>query len=56
MTFKELRALTRMTFKAFSEYFGIPSRTLQQWEYGERTPAPYLMDLMVYKLKKENII
>jgi DNA-binding transcriptional regulator YiaG len=56
MTFKELRALSRMTFKSFSEYFEIPVRTLQDWEYGKRVPAPYLMNLMVYKLKKENII
>lgn len=56
MDFKELREHSGMTFKAFSEYFNIPVRTLQGWEYGERKCPPYLLDLMEYKLRKENII
>ena len=56
MTVKELRKLSGMTQKAFSEYFGIPKRTIEDWE-GERRKCPeYLLNLMQYKLEKENII
>lgn len=56
MTFKELRKLTGMTQKAYSEYFGIPKRTIEDWETEKRNCSDYLFDLMYYKLKKEGII
>ena len=56
MTFKELRALSGMTQKTFSEYFGIPRRTIEDWDTGKRKCSDYLLDLMQYKLEKENII
>ena len=51
--FKELRQASGMTQKAFAEYFGIPKRTIEDWERGERKCAPYLIDLMKYKLDNE---
>ena len=42
-----------MTQKAFSEYFGIPKRTIEDWERGSRKCPQYLLDLMEYKLTKE---
>ena len=56
MTFKELRNLSGMNLTQFSEYFGIPYRTIQNWERGERQCPSYLIELMEYKLRKENII
>lgn len=56
MTIKELRAATGMSQKAFGEYFGIPQRTIENWEGGQRKCQPYLLELMQYKLKKEGII
>jgi DNA-binding transcriptional regulator YiaG len=56
MNIKELRKKTGMTQKAFSEYFGIPRRTIEDWETEKRKCTPYLLDLMQYKLEKENII
>ena len=56
MTFKELRALSGMTQKAFSEYFGIPRRTVEDWETGKRKCTDYLLSLMQYKLENEGII
>ena len=53
MTFKELRAKSGMTQKQFSEYFGIPRRTIENWEGGQRKCPQYLLDLMKYKLDKE---
>jgi DNA-binding transcriptional regulator YiaG len=56
MTFKELRHKSGMTQKAFSEYFNIPKRTIEDWD-GERRKCPaYLLELMEYKLIKEGII
>ena len=53
---KELREATGMSRKQFAEFFGIPYRTLQDWELGNRKCPVYLLDLMEYKLKKEGII
>lgn len=56
MTFKELRALSGMSQRKFATYFGIPRRTVENWDSGDNTCAPYLLDLMKYKLEKEGII
>lgn len=59
--FKEFRISSKMSRSKFAEYFGIPYRTVQNWElYGESTEGrvcpDYLLKLMEYKLLKENII
>lgn len=54
MEFKELRKASGMSQRKFAEYFGIPRRTLEDWERGIAKCAPYLIDLMKYKLEKEN--
>lgn len=56
MTIKKLRAATGMSQKAFGEYFGIPHRTIQNWEGGQNKCPEYLLELMRYKLEKENKI
>ena len=50
---KSLREASGMSRAAFAEYFGVPYRTLQKWELGERECAPYLVALIRYKLEKE---
>ena len=56
MNIKELRKKAGMTQKAFAEYFNIPKRTIEDWEGERRTPPQYIVDLIEYKLKNENII
>ncbi|MBQ9975846.1 MAG: helix-turn-helix domain-containing protein [Clostridia bacterium] len=56
MTTKELRNLTGMPQGAFGEYFGIPLRTIQNWEGGQRQCPEYLLRLIEYKLKSEVLI
>ena len=56
MTFKELREMSGMNKTQFGQYFDIPYRTIQNWESGLRECPKYLLDLMEYKLKNENII
>ena len=55
-TFAELREASGMSRPKFAEYFGIPYRTVQDWELGNRKCNQYLIDLMLYKLKHEGII
>ena len=56
MTVKEMRTAAGMTQKAFSEYFGIPKRTIEDWEGGRRACPSYLISLIAYKLEKEGLI
>jgi transcriptional regulator with XRE-family HTH domain len=61
MTIKELRTAAGMTQKAFSEYFGIPKRTIEDWESEKPTAKtarcqPYVIALIEYKLRKEGMI
>ena len=56
MTIKELRERAGMTRPAFAEYFGIPYRTIQDWELENRECPAYLLELVKYKLEKEGLI
>ena len=52
---KELRKKTRLSQSKFSAKFGIPVRTLQQWEQGISAPPEYLVRMMAYiMLLEEN--
>lgn len=55
-TIKELRRACKMTQKAFAEYFGIPQRTIEDWDSEKHTPPEYLVKLIEYKLEKEKLI
>ena len=52
-TLIELRRESGMSRKEFCEYFGIPYRTVQDWELGNRKIPEYLLRLMIYKVKME---
>ena len=56
MTIKELRTMSGMTQKEFSEYFGMSKRAVESWEGEVRKCPDYLLELMEYKLIKEGII
>lgn len=56
MNIKQLRDASGMTQKAFAEYFGIPKRSIENWEGGKRECPSYLLELMEYKLRNEGII
>ena len=55
-TIKDLRTATGMSQKAFAEYFGIPKRNIEDWERNVSRCAPYLINLIEYKLRKEELI
>lgn len=52
----ELRDSTGMTRREFCEYFEIPYRTLQDWELGNRKMPDYLLRLMEYKVRMEQLV
>ena len=50
---KELRKKTGLSQSKFSAKFGIPVRTLQQWEQGISAPPDYLIRMMAYIMRLE---
>lgn len=53
-TIKELREMTGLTQAQFGEHMcGIPLRTIQSWEIGERKPPGYVRGLIQYKVESE---
>ena len=53
---KQLRKDTGMKQVEFAEYFGIPVRTIQEWEHDRRTPPDYLIRLLEYRLRIEGLL
>ena len=51
----ELRKSTGMNRRQFAEYFGIPYRTMQDWELEKRKMPEYLFRLMCYKVEMEKL-
>ena len=47
--------MARMTQREFAEYFNIPKRTIENWEGEKRTPPPYVVELIEYKIRKEKL-
>ena len=50
---KQLRKKTGLSQSKFSAKFGIPVRTLQQWEQGISAPPEYLVRMMAYIMQLE---
>ena len=46
MIVKELRRLTGLSQSKFASYFGIPVRTLQEWEQERKSPPDYVIAMM----------
>ena len=50
---KELREKMGMNRREFSDYYGIPYRTVQDWEAEKREPPDYLLRLLKYRAEIE---
>ena len=50
---KELREKMKMNRREFSDYYGIPYRTVQDWEAEKRELPEYLLRLMKYRAEVE---
>ena len=53
---KELREKMGMTRREFSDYYGIPYRTVQDWEAEKRELPEYLLRLMKYRAEVEYMV
>ena len=53
---KELRESTGMNRKEFCKYFEIPYRTVTEWERGNRKMPDYVLRLLAYKVKMDDLI
>ncbi len=53
---RELRMQMGMNRREFSDYYGIPYRTVQDWEAEKRELPDYLLRLIKYKAEMEKRI
>lgn len=53
MEIKEMRELLGISRAEFSRRYGIPLRTLENWESGMRTPPPYVITLLERIIKED---
>ena len=53
---KKLRAKMGMNRREFSDYYGIPYRTIQDWEAEKRELPDYLLRLLKYRAEIERRI
>ena len=53
---KELRESTGMNRKEFCDYFNIPYRTVTEWERDNRHAPEYVIRLLEYYIRTENLI
>ncbi|MEG2513681.1 MAG: helix-turn-helix domain-containing protein [Acetivibrio sp.] len=51
----ELRKSTGMNRKEFCEYFGIPYRTVTEWERGTRRMPDYVLRMIIYQINMERL-
>lgn len=50
---RDMRESLSLNRRKFAESFGIPLRTMEDWEAGRRKMPDYLLRLMGYKLRME---
>ena len=53
---KKLREQMGMNRREFCDYFGIPYRTVQDWEAEKRELPDYLLRLLKYRAEIESMI
>jgi putative transcriptional regulator len=46
MTIKEMRTMLGLSQQAFGDKYGIPFRTIQNWEAGRRKCPDYVLNLL----------
>lgn len=53
MKIEEIRKKTGLNRSEFAKFLGIPYRTVQAWELGDRKVADYMIDLIRCKVEYE---
>lgn len=49
--YRELRKQTGLSMQKFGDKYGIPLRTIQAWENGDRIPPEYVYELLKFKVE-----
>lgn len=55
MTIRDLRKKTGLSQAKFSDKYGIPRRTLEDWETEKRTPPDYVLDMLTFIVASEGV-
>lgn len=55
-TLKEIRGTLGMNRTEFSRYMDIPLRTLEEWEAGRRQMPEYVLRLITYYVKVQQML
>lgn len=53
---KALRADMKLNRREFCDYFSIPYRTVQDWECGKRVMPDYVLRLLEYKIRMDQLL
>lgn len=53
---RELREQMGMNRREFCDYYGIPYRTVQDWEAEKRELPEYVLRLLVYRAQSEHML
>jgi len=53
---KALRADMKLNRREFCDYFSIPYRTVQDWECGKRVMPDYVLRLLEYKIRMDQML
>lgn len=53
---KEMRKETGLSAQKFGDKYGIPLRTIQEWERGGRTAPDYVIDLLAFAVASEKTV
>ena len=53
MTIKQLIELSGLSMAKFARFYGIPYRTVQNWEDGKRKPPEYVLTLLERVVKED---
>ena len=55
-TIKQLRKISNMSQKRFSEYLHIPLKDIQNWEQELRTPPSYIPELIERIMRNDDFL
>ena len=50
---KAIRQQTGLSQARFADLYGLPKRTLENWESGQRIPPPYVLALLERAVKED---
>jgi DNA-binding helix-turn-helix protein len=48
---RTLRMSTGLSQARFGEIYHIPKQTIKAWEYGQRKPPKYLVELLAFRVR-----